>query len=148
MLEPLHQEIFQAIKAKKKQFNELRDSRLSLPEKWMEMLGIILPIQMEVAEKGGFEKGQRGLQKFNARLMEEAGASSALSDEIKKRWEWLFEEAFGYRDIESLGNNKARALFFDIAAAMSSEAFLSSIIEFGKTFEGSVVKRRQALLVY
>ncbi len=115
----------------------LRSSDRSLAERWMEMIGIVLPIQKEVIAEYGFTPDQEGLLKFNHQQGCEA-QKEAL-------WKDLLEVSFGVSGTVEISDERVLEMLEAVACGMEEEEFLSAVECATKDVEGLVAKRARVL---
>jgi len=141
-------EIFEALKLEVTRLQEIRSVEKSLIEKWQMFLEIILPIQINVVQKYGFQGDQQGLSSFNEKYLKYSEQENTLWELNEQKWLFLFEHAFGLNEIRKLSLDEATALLKDIFTAMISESFLKKVDEVMARCDdaATMLEKRQALL--
>lgn len=140
--------IFASLQAQAAALELLRNSPLSLIEKWQKFLGIIIPIQLDALENLGLGTDQADLSRFNKLFLEHSLKDPELKALNEKKWAYLFKIAFGLTELKHISLEQARALTSDIVAAMTSEDFLTQVDQTISKLasDATLVERRQALL--
>ncbi len=127
LLFQIQEQIFSCLKQEKSKFEAIQKSAIPLVNKWQKFLEVVLPIQIKAVQESGFGGDQAALAHFNDRFLEESVRDPALRELNEKKWIYLFETAFGFKEQKKLSLEQARDLIQEIASAMSSEPFLREI---------------------
>jgi hypothetical protein len=142
------QTIFDTLKTKDKQFAEIKNAQYPLIIKWQMMLGLVLPIQMEIIKKLGYTDEQRALLEYNKQLMDSQQTDTKLREINDQKWDFIFEQAFGMPAAKKMTIEQARSLIADISAGMVAEPFLGQVDQLMKQLppNADIMNKRQALL--
>jgi len=142
------QEVLQSLKSRETEIKKIRTFEGNLIEKWQAFLGIILPIQMEAIGKFGYEESMDGLQQFNADFLIESANDAELKRINDGKWEFLFNEAFGLKEVRSIDLETARKMINDIATEMISDRFLKKLEDLVGELpsDADIVRKRKELL--
>lgn len=143
----IQRNILEGIKHQKEALHALQNNQQTIIEKWHDFLGILLPIQMESIQPYGFSTDQLGLSDFNEQLVEAQQSNEELNAINQEKWQFIFQEGFGLKEVPALSSEEARTLVENIADAMMSEDFLTQVKEsIASMEEDSLLARRQKLL--
>lgn len=145
-------------------WNGIRNAQADIMTRWQGMLGLFIPMQMEIIKEireensphnPVFEPDQSGLFKFNLACTfysrEEEGLDPAkLTSIIEQRWAFLLDNSFGihHLDIKRFGKlrrDKARELALTSSSAQQAPSFLKKLDEIVKENPDTTV-RRQAVM--
>lgn len=141
-------EIFDALKKRQAQLEQINELAVPLMEKWARFLMIVLPIQLRTIRSLGFEDNQAALSSFNEQYMQYAAEDVSLHDLNQQKWMFLLEKAFGVTDFKEISLEEARSLIEDIALEMTSDAFLEKLDAAIANLKdpNSMMEKRQLLL--
>lgn len=130
------------------ELSQIKSSEEPLITRWQQLIGFVLPIQLQVIQNYGYAGDQTGLSLFNKNFMKLSESSVELKELNENKWRFLFKQAFGITEYKEMSLEKAQALIQEIAGAMTSSAFLEEV---DRTFEQvdhliPLPQRRQKLL--
>ncbi|MGD9591614.1 MAG: hypothetical protein AB7V32_03745 [Candidatus Berkiella sp.] len=142
------QTVFDALKAKQDVLAKIKAAQYPLIVKWQMLLSVLLPIQFENIKKMGFTNEQSALVDYNTQLMMYQQNDQKLKDLNNAKWQYIFEQAFDIKEVQTISQEQAIALIKDISNEMMSEPFLSQVDKFMATLDPNmqIIEKRQALL--
>jgi len=120
-------EIFDTLKGRQAQLEQIRGLTIPLMEKWARFLIVILPIQLRVIKALGFGDNQAALANFNEQYMRASEEDLSLRMLNSNKWKFLLEKAFGVTEFKEMTLEEARNLIEDISQEMTSESFLEKL---------------------
>lgn len=140
--------MFRSLQLQESQLEMIRSLEMPIMNRWQKFLEVLLPIQIDVIKTFGFAGDQSGLAMFNQQFMQSAVEHPPLREINERKWRFLFEKAFGLKKVRKISLEEARSLIQDIAAAMTSDAFLQQVdhVMTKVTVDASMLARRQELL--
>ncbi len=142
------QKVLDELKAKQETLAKIKAIDYPLIVKWQMMLGVLLPIQFEQVKKLGFTNEQTALIEFNAQLMHYQHTDEKIKALNAEKWNYIFEQAFDMKTVQSMSQAQALALIKDISQEMTSEAFLGQVDQFMAKLDPNMplMEKRQAIL--
>ena len=140
--------VIDKLKAKQDTFDKIKAAQYPLIIKWQMLLSVLLPIQFEEVKQLGYTNEQSALIDFNAQLMQYQQTDQKLKDLNDAKWQFIFEQAFEIKTVQSITSEQALALIKDISTEMMSEHFLTQVDQFIAKLDPKmpVLEKRQALL--
>jgi hypothetical protein len=141
-------EIFDNLKGRQAQLEQIRGLNIPLMEKWARFLIIILPIQLRVIKALGFDDNQAALSNFNEQFIRQAEEDPSLRELNNQKWKFLLEKAFGVTEFKELSLEEARTMIEEITEEMTSDAFLEKLDAAVASLKdpNSLIEKRQLLL--
>lgn len=140
--------ILDALKSHETDLQAIQSSDAPVIKKWQEFLSIMLAIKLDALQSAGFAPTQEELSKFNQSCMHESGSNKELQELNNQKWYYIFNKAFGLKEVKHSTLSEAKSLINDIVASMTADAFLCEIDSIIAQLSPSadIIQRRQALL--
>ncbi|MBS0290460.1 MAG: hypothetical protein JSS07_10570 [Proteobacteria bacterium] len=142
------EQLISQLKSKEKQLTEIQTAKYPLIIKWQMLVAVLLPLQIEIVKKLGFNNEQTALIEFNKQLTDVQNQDKKLLDLNQQKWNYIFEKAFDLKTQQEMTLEQAKILIKDISSAMLNDSFLQQVDELARKFDPktNLMEKRQALI--